>query len=293
MRAIYLIPILLFVALTAGCTKEDDPDGPGTDPVVGTDGIIIDHTTVKLAAIPSEYISAAKQKLHIAYSHTSHGSQLITGMSGLVTFKGSAYSWNNGGTDGALDLHDYAIQGDLGNPDRTTWASRTRTYLAANTDVNVVMWSWCGQVSTASEIDISTYLNLMNDLEKDFPKVKFVYMTGHLDGTGLTGNLHLRNEQIRKYCRDNKKILYDFADIESYNPDGVYFGNKKANDACAYDSDGNGSLDANWAIEWQNSHTKGVDWFECSAAHSQPVNANMKAYAAWWLWARLAGWDGK
>ena len=36
-----------------------------------------------------------------------------------------------------------------------------------------------------SEADISTYLNLMNYLEHDFPDVKFVYMTGHLDGSGL------------------------------------------------------------------------------------------------------------
>jgi hypothetical protein len=27
------------------------------------------------------------------------------------------------------------------------------------------------------------------------------------------------------------------------------------------------------------------------AAHSMSVNANMKPYAAWWLWARLGGWD--
>ncbi len=172
MRFIYLIPIVFFVSLIAGCTKEDEPEVPGTDPVTVTEAIIIDHRTVKLTAIPSEYITAARQKLHIAYSHTSHGSQLITGMSGLVSFKGSAYSWNNGGSDGALDLHDYAIEGDLGNPDRTTWASRTRTYLAANADVNVVMWSWCGQVTSASENDIKTYLSLMNDLEKDFPKVE-------------------------------------------------------------------------------------------------------------------------
>ena len=65
--------------------------------------------------------------------------------------------------------------------------------------------------------------------------MKFVYMTGHLDGYGLTGNLHIRNEQIRAYCAANKKILYDFADIESYNPDGVYFGDKDANDNCDYD----------------------------------------------------------
>jgi hypothetical protein len=287
MRCIKIFLSVVIIAIMTGCSKEND-----THTVAG-DGIIIDHTTIKLASIPSDWVSAAKDNLHIAYSHTSHGSQLTTGMSGLVSFKGTSFSWNNGGTDGALDLHDYAMSGDLGNPDRTSWASETRTYLAANPDVNVIIWSWCGEVSSASEPDINTYLDLMNKLESDFPDVHFVYMTGHLDGTGLTSNLHLRNEQIRNSCRENKKILYDFEDIESYNPDGVYFGDKKPNDACDYDTNGDGSLDGNWATAWQNSHTQGVDWFNCDAAHTQPVNANMKAYAAWWLWARLAGWDGE
>ncbi len=132
----------------------------------------------------------------------------------------------------------------------------------------------------------------MTSLESDYPGVKFVYMTGHLDGTGLTGNLHLRNEQIRNYCKNNNKILYDFADIECYNPDGIYFGDRKPNDACDYDTNSDGSLDGNWATEWQNAHTLGTDWYSCSSAHSQPLNANRKAYAAWWLWARLGGWDG-
>jgi hypothetical protein len=30
-----------------------------------------------------------------------------------------------------------------------------------------------------------------------------------------------------------------------------------------------------------------------AAAHTQPLNANLKAYAAWHLWARLAGWTGQ
>ena len=132
----------------------------------------------------------------------------------------------------------------------------------------------------------------MNQLESDFPNVKFVYMTGHLDGSGLTGNLHLRNEQIRNYCINNDKILFDFADIECYDPDGNYFGDKNPNDNCDYDSDGNGARDKNWATEWQNLHTEGEDWYQCSSAHSQALNANQKAYAAWWLWASLAGWDG-
>lgn len=287
MRYVQLFLSVMVITLMTGCSKENDPGN------VTGDGIIIDHSSTKLASVPSDWISEAKENLHIAYSHTSHGSQLTTGMSGLISFKGISYSWNNGGTDGALDLHDYAMEGDLGSPDRTTWASRTINYLASNPDVNVVIWSWCGEVSSASEADINTYLNLMNGLESDFPDVKFVYMTGHLDGTGLTGNLHLRNEQIRNYCKENKKILYDFEDIESYNPDGVYFGSKKPNDGCDYDTNGDGTLDGNWATAWQSSHTEGVDWFDCSAAHTQPVNANMKAYAAWWLWARLAGWNGE
>ena len=34
-----------------------------------------------------------------------------------------------------------------------------------------------------------------------------------------------------------------------------------------------------------------MDWYNCYSAHSQPLNANRKAFAAWWLWATLAGWN--
>jgi hypothetical protein len=215
-------------------------------------------------------------------------------MDGLSDWKGAQYVYNNGGTNGALDLRDYAMSGDLGNPDRTTWAGLTYDFLKnpANSDVNVIIWSWCGQASTSDSNNIITYLNLMSALEDSFPAVKFVYMTGHLDGSGVNGDLNQRNEQIRRYCSNNNKILYDFADIESYDPDGNFYLNKMANDNCDYDSDNNGTQDRNWALDWQGSHTENVDWYQCSAAHSQALNGNLKAYAAWWLWASLAGWSG-
>ena len=269
--------------------KDGDPD-PNEEPIV------VDHESIALADIPSNWIDQAKQTLHIAYGHTSHGSQLTTGMAGLVTFAGTEYSYNSGGTGGALDLRDFygdfgglGVASDLGNPNRTAWANATRTYLDQNPTVNVIVWSWCGQVD-GTEAEIQHYIDLMEGLENDYPGVTFVYMTGHTDGAALTGNVPLRNKQIRDYCLANNKVLYDFADIESYDPDGDYFGDKLVNDACDYDSDGDGVRDSNWAIIWQNAHPG--EWYSCESAHSQPLNANLKAYAAWHLWARLAGWDG-
>ena len=135
----------------------------------------------------------------------------------------------------------------------------------------------------------------MNDLESDYPDIHFVYMTGHLDGTGLSGNLHQRNEQIRVFCRANNKVLYDFADIESYDPDGlVNYNALYATDGCDYAPTGMnpwGPDSCNWALDWQQTHP--LDWYDCTSAHSQPLNANLKAYAAWWLWAKLAGWNGQ
>ena len=287
----FIVAVSIFPALFASCSS-DGTTGPSSgDNPDPTGEIVVDHTCCDIDAIPQAAIEDAKANLVIAYGHTSHGSQLVTGMEGLILFKGSLYEFNGDGSGGALELRDTPFSGayDLGNPDRTAWADATRIYLNAHPEVNVIIWSWCGQVSDATEENINTYLSLMNALETDYPDVAFVYMTGHLDGTGLTGNLHVRNEQIREYCRTHGKMLYDFADIETYDPDGTYFGDKIPNDACAYDTNGDLTRDGNWAIEWQDANPG--EWYDCAAAHTQPLNANLKAYAAWYLWARLAGWS--
>jgi len=275
---------------------------------VHAQGKIIDHRCTDITKIPEEAINNAKTSLHIGYGHTSHGSQLADGMNGLIEFANNGglglslpadiFKWNNGGTDGALDLEEGDGYGD-GWLDHDCgyyphWIDETTAYLddTSHADVNVIIWSWCGEASGYSEQDmIDKYLKPMSKFERDYPNVTFVYMTGHSDGSGEEGNLHKRNMQIRQFCIDSNKVLYDFYDIECYDPDGNYYGDKLVSDACDYDSDGDGSRDKNWAIEWQNSHTEDVDWYNCGSAHSQPLNANRKAYAAWWLWATLAGWD--
>ena len=255
-----------------------------------TEALIIDHTCVDISQVPEYWIQKARAEFGIAYGHTSHGSQIVSGMKVLMAQSG-LYSFDGFGSKKALLLYDREPRGDLGNPDRTTWALRTRKLLDTGWgDTNIVIWSWCGQVSSASEDNINTYLSLMNELEEDYPHVIFIYMTGHLDGTGEEGTLNIRNDQIRNFCKQNNKILFDFADIESYDPDGNYFLDKRANDGCYYREHG---VRKNWANEWCAAHPGSELCASCSCAHSKPLNCNMKARAFWWMMARLAGWDLK
>lgn len=247
--------------------------------------IIIDHNCISLDKVPESYLEEAKGKFRIAYQHTSHGSQLPSGMK-LISNPACSY----GTGEGQLYFRDYGISGasDLGNPDRTKWAEATRNLLNNNTNnINMIMWSWCGQVSSATQADIEQYLSLMSQLESDFPGVTFVYMTGHLDGTGEGGNLNQRNEQIRTFCKNNGKVLFDFANIESYDPEGNYYLDKKGTDSCHYYE---GNIRRNWAFEWCEKNPDKCGSFYC--AHTPCLNCQMKSYGFWWMMARVSGWEG-
>lgn len=291
-----LVLTLLVTSSGAGVTFAAHPIPgslpPGASSPQSLQPIIADHTHTDLSKVPEYWIEQAKAQFRLSYGHTSHGSQIVTGMDVLMAdpLNGGLYDFNKNGAivSDTLSLDDRTPSGDLGHNGDTSWADRTRTYLdgsGTGSTRNVVVWSWCGGVSDNSEAGINAYLDAMNQLEQNYPDITFVYMTGHLDGTGVEGNLNVRNNQIRAYCIANNKVLFDFADIESYDPDGNYFLDRGATDSCNYTG-------GNWADEWCAAHPGDPLCASCSCAHSRALNCNLKARAFWWMLARLAGWDG-
>lgn len=288
--------------LTTETPTGEPTSTPTSEP--SSTGVTINHETMHISQVPEYWIEQARSNLHVVYEHSSHGTQLVSGMESLDTFMGGSglydfsmdtkYQFPEGGSFWDEAMEGYG-EGTLDLSHETTWYPATVALLddPDNYDVNVVIWSWCNILGHS----IPDYLSNMESLiatygeggsaprATDHP-VTFVFMTGHVNGDGgESGSTFEQNQAIRDHCTANGRWLYDFADIEKYDLDGNYFGDKNPTDGCYYDG-------GNWAIEYQNSHTQGVDWYDCESAHSQPVNANQKAYATWWMLARLAGWNG-
>ena len=316
---------IIITLFTGSCEKEDNSpeDNNGN---TGTQ-FIADYNIAKesvLRSIPQEYIDSARNKLHIAYQHTSHGTHVSRGVFGLQDYKDGDQSLfgitNNSPSTNKLDFRDYSISSyaesgtdaaDLSR-NETAFIQATRNFLddPDNAVINVVMWSWC---NIAGHNVSDNYLPGMGTLISEYgangtkigtgsgqrvTPVTFIFMTGHANVNDNVGDGKPKNqaELITAYCDTNKQYCLDYYSIDTHDMENNY--REDTGD------DGNSTeYGGNFYKDWQNSHTLGTDWFEnkqtpggsvaYGAHNSQHITANRKAYAMWWILARIAGWNGE
>ena len=160
------------------------------------------------------------------------------------------------------------------------WTRRTLDYHTGNGDtVHASLHTWCWHLRDWSEYQVADYLSSMETLEAEYPEVTFIYMTDTCDTTGDTGyNRWLRNEQIRQYCIEKDKVLFDFADLEAWSADGT--------EQSTYFHEGSGLNIPYWHEDWSTGQQN-------EFGHINEAGTVMKAKAMWWLLARIAGWDGQ
>lgn len=248
---------------------------------VSPQGIRIDHTCADNTQIPDFWVNQVKALIKLHYAHTSHGGQLTVGIGRLANSSLAVYDarlmytlqYQTLPNAPNLCIMDGQLNDTYITPDEY-WEnggdSYTRNSLNVHPSINISMWSWCTQMDYYSEQDINDYLNTISQLEKDYPNVIFVYMTGNAQATGASGyNRYLRNEQVRQFCRNNNKVLFDFADLDSW-----YNG-----------------VQATYTYNSQQIPREHPAYQGNQAAHTTYLSCENKGRALWWMLARLAGWN--
>ena len=314
--------LLMAILLAPGCKKDEN-----TSPYIFIEGNTASFNVAyeaSLRQIPEQYIDAARNNLHIAYQHTSHGTHVSYGLFGLQDYKaGDDVLFgitNNNPEPDKLDFRDYAMSSyaesganatDL-SAEESAFIQATRNYLddPDNAAINVVMWSWC---SISGHDAAGTYLPGMQALIDEYGPggsrigsgagnrinpVTFIFMTGHAETNNNVGDRKPRNQAdtIIGYCKEKGYFCLDYYGIDTHDMDGNYWEDTG--------DDGNSAAyGGNFYTDYQNSHQPGVHYYEnksspggdvtFGAHNSQHITANRKAYAMWWILARIAGWDGK
>jgi len=282
------------------CDDGGDSDDSGDSGGSQTTGFVVGYENTDVTEIPDCWIDKAKESLKIAYSHASHGDQLVSGMEALKSYDSSLYdltvgwdwsasSWNSnklylreyqGWEDdenmfpGISDIdYSYAHASDVSHT-LTDWADLTRKYLDGNSggglgsNINVMMWSWCGtgdgnDDSITPERVQNEYLNEMDALMNEYdgsPKRKVAFVLMTVH-VSKWGETNSNNDRIRSWCDSHSNcILFDFADMEEHDPMGESYLSQDVSASLRYDCDSDQTWGCNWASEYLDSNSNTLNY---------------------------------
>lgn len=197
------------------------------------------------------------------FAHASVGDCMKAGIASLHQLNANFYllqSVSVGGTPPATTQTNVIYEYMRGNPG---WQAKFDTFQTYVTNgwrfpmVNVAMDKLCFIDPTAS---LSYYLNSMLALEAAYPQTVFVYATMPLTTTNsswdnyLNDNNYLRNvynDGLRAWISTNNRVLFDIADIEAHDTNGVLctftYSNRVCQRQCTGSSSDGGHPDAPYA----------------------------------------------
>ena len=262
----------------------------------GATPLIIDHTCTGLSTIPDEWIDSVQANLRMHYVHASHGAQLTCGLQ-LLEGMDSKYGVAIGSQYLPTESNAFNIYDKEGDPDMYWFEGQynngmeiTRGILNANPTINVSMFMWCVQLYSSNpegmpnEEYVEAYLENVSTLESEFPDVTFIYATSHAQYCidteyDIYGHLrYLADERIRQYCLENNKVLFDFADLDSwwFNPSSQEW----EHTTCTTEG---------YTIPIQHSHYE----YPHDCGHANNACCEQKGRALWWMLAKIAGWTGE
>ena len=189
--------------------------------------IVINHTNFDWYNSQSQGVYDKVAGLKIYFAHASVGANIMEGFASLHGADPSKYPLAQNAADESPPaqtasgiIYEYA----RGNPGWSAKVNDFETYIQngwhyPNVDICINKFCWIDQ-----EANLATYLDSMVTLEAGFPDTKFVYFTMPYS-TNKNANAVLRaqfNSELRNWIKtQDNKLLFDLADIESHDPDGV------------------------------------------------------------------------
>jgi len=160
------------------------------------------------------------------FAHASVGEYMMLGIAALHATNAGYYQLHGvaatstppAGTQAGV-IYDH----DRGNPG---WYQKLDLFKSCVSNgwryplVNIALSKFCFVDDAA---DLSTTIDYMTARELAYPETVFVYMTIPLETSPNWANYsrNIFNDGMRDWCRTNNRILFDVADIEAHDTNGV------------------------------------------------------------------------